>query len=248
MNRIDHVNATATGIGRTLKVAREGRGKSLEEASRETRIRAEYLEALEREAFDRLLGDVYVRGFLRSYSSYLGLDADKILRAYAHRYGNQPSVMPAAPSSPQMATTSEGHPLIHRSANWRLAVGAAAAAVALVAVITLVARTNGNEVMDPPAPVSAEPSTPPVVANLVAIEEVQARILVDGRVVFEGILARGEARSLEGHDRILFEFASGGTVRLTINGAPQGAPGVRGEPFQISYGPQDFRGSPSSGG
>ena len=50
----------ATGIGPVLRKARLVRGKSIEEASRETRIRAEYLQALERERFENLLGDVYV--------------------------------------------------------------------------------------------------------------------------------------------------------------------------------------------
>ncbi len=241
------MNATGTGIGRALKVAREGRGKTVEEASRETRIRVEYLQALEGEAFDRLHGDVYVRGFLRSYASYLGLDADKVLQAYGRVYGNQPVLPAAAPSSPQVATSPDGHPLIHRPANWRLAVAAAAAAVLVVAVIALVSRSNPGETADPSGP-AVETSTPPVVANLVALEEVGARILVDGLVIFDGTLARGEARSLLGHDRILFEFASGGSVRLTVNGTKLGAPGVLGEPYQISYGPNDFRGSPSSGG
>ena len=49
--------AKATGIGPALRRARLVRGKSIGEASRETRIRAEYLQALERERFDNLLGD-----------------------------------------------------------------------------------------------------------------------------------------------------------------------------------------------
>jgi hypothetical protein len=73
----------ATGIGPALRRARLLRNKSIEEASRETRIRAEYLQAMERERFDDLLGDVYVRGFLRTYSSYLGLDAEKVVAIYA---------------------------------------------------------------------------------------------------------------------------------------------------------------------
>jgi len=75
--------ANATGIGPALRRARLLRSKSIEEASRETRIRAEYLQAMERERFDDLLGDVYVRGFLRTYASYLGLDAEKVVAIYA---------------------------------------------------------------------------------------------------------------------------------------------------------------------
>ncbi len=65
----------ATGIGPALRKARLLRGKSIEEASRETRIRADYLSALERERFDALLGEVYVRGFLCFFYIYLGLDS-----------------------------------------------------------------------------------------------------------------------------------------------------------------------------
>ncbi len=75
--------ANATGIGPALRRARLLRSKSIEEASRETRIRAEYLQAMERERFEDLLGDVYVRGFLRTYASYLGLDAEKVVAIYA---------------------------------------------------------------------------------------------------------------------------------------------------------------------
>src|SRR2546425_7719550 len=81
------VLVAGTGIGPALRKARLLRGKSIEEASRETRIRAEYLKALEGERFDALLGEVYVRGFLRSYSSYLGLDSDKVLTVYNRHFG-----------------------------------------------------------------------------------------------------------------------------------------------------------------
>ncbi|HEX2025849.1 MAG TPA: helix-turn-helix domain-containing protein [Actinomycetota bacterium] len=64
---------TGIGLGRALRTAREKLGKSLETASRETRVRTEYLEALEHERFEALGSDVYIRGFLRSYARYLGL-------------------------------------------------------------------------------------------------------------------------------------------------------------------------------
>src|SRR5437899_1645495 len=71
-NRLTHMTtnealAHRIGIGPALRKARLLRSKSIEEASRETHIRAEYLHALEHEQFDALLGDVYVRAFLRSY-------------------------------------------------------------------------------------------------------------------------------------------------------------------------------------
>ena len=49
------------GVGSALRKARTKRGLTLEEAARDTRIRADLLGALEDEDFDRLMGDVYVR-------------------------------------------------------------------------------------------------------------------------------------------------------------------------------------------
>ena len=60
-------------------------------------IRIEYLYALEREAFGSLQGDVYVRGFLRSYSSYLGLNPDKVVSAYVHAMGGAVDDVPGPP-------------------------------------------------------------------------------------------------------------------------------------------------------
>src|SRR5437660_703614 len=88
-----------TGIGPALRKARLLRGKSIEEASRETRIRPDYLSALERDQFDALLGDVYVRGFLRSYSTYLGLDSDKVLTVYRRHFGAPEPTLPRAPEA-----------------------------------------------------------------------------------------------------------------------------------------------------
>ena len=66
-------------IGTTLRDARTQRGLSIEQVSQDTRISARFLEALETERFDSLPAPVYVRGFLRSYASYLKLDPAPLL-------------------------------------------------------------------------------------------------------------------------------------------------------------------------
>ena len=118
------------GIGPALREARESLGKSLDEASRDTKIKLDHLQALERESFEVLGGDVYVRGTLRSYSSYLGLDPDKVLAAYAEALERAPEADDEAEAPPPV----EPKPI--RTApppgNWKLAF--------LVAVVLLVSR------------------------------------------------------------------------------------------------------------
>ena len=69
-------------IGDTLRTAREEGGISLDQAVHDTNISRSYLIALEEERFEVFIADTYLIGFLRNYSSFLGIDTDEILRKY----------------------------------------------------------------------------------------------------------------------------------------------------------------------
>jgi transcriptional regulator with XRE-family HTH domain len=69
-------------LGTWLIRAREARGLTLEDAERDTRISRRYLQALEAEQFEVIPAPVYARGFLRSYSQYLGLDPQEVLALF----------------------------------------------------------------------------------------------------------------------------------------------------------------------
>ncbi len=69
-------------IGEKLSAAREARKLTRKEIAKETNIPSSYVEALEEEDFERLPGETYVIGFLRSYAEYLKLDAEEIIQAY----------------------------------------------------------------------------------------------------------------------------------------------------------------------
>jgi cytoskeletal protein RodZ len=60
-------------VGLKLKQAREAKELSLEQISKELHIRVQYLRALEEDSIEFIPTSVQARGFLRSYSSYLGL-------------------------------------------------------------------------------------------------------------------------------------------------------------------------------
>ncbi len=79
-----------TGIGERLIRARETRGLTLEDAERDTRISRRYLQALETEQFEIIPAPVYARGFLRSYSQYVGLDPQEMLSLFPREPGSPP--------------------------------------------------------------------------------------------------------------------------------------------------------------
>ncbi len=84
-------------LGARLRQAREGQGLSLAQASADTRILQPSLSALEEGAYQRLPGDVVVRGFIRNYAQYLGLPPDELIELYRReRGGTDPiRVLPA---------------------------------------------------------------------------------------------------------------------------------------------------------
>ena len=70
-------------LGAMLRERREAMGASLAEVETATRIRQKYLAALESDEWHLLPGEVIGRGFLRNYSTYLGLDSTRDYRAPA---------------------------------------------------------------------------------------------------------------------------------------------------------------------
>ena len=69
-------------IGQQLRAARERKKISLETAAQTTKIKGEYITALEADQFDRIEAPVYVRGFLRIYAEYLGIDSKPLVNQF----------------------------------------------------------------------------------------------------------------------------------------------------------------------
>lgn len=89
-------------VGQKLKQARERRGQGLAEAAKSTRIRSHYLLALEEGDFGALPSPAQVRGFLRTYAEYLGLDAQQLFDLLKP----QETLAPEQPSSTKPAETT----------------------------------------------------------------------------------------------------------------------------------------------
>jgi cytoskeletal protein RodZ len=69
-------------VGQFLRRQREARGMSLEEVARATRVPLASMERLEAGQFDELPGEVFVRGFLKSYARAVDVPIDEALARY----------------------------------------------------------------------------------------------------------------------------------------------------------------------
>lgn len=75
-------------IGERLEEGRKRKGVSIREAAEATKIRGDYLLAMEDNSFEIPLPQIYIRGFLKNYARYLKLDPNKLLTDFdAHLLG-----------------------------------------------------------------------------------------------------------------------------------------------------------------
>jgi len=241
------------GIGPALQKARQMRGKSIEEAARETHIRAEYLHALEGERFESFLGDVYVRGSLRSYSTYLGLDPGKVLTIYNRNFGEPQPTLPHVGPAPIRSPRSP-HPhlpqLVRHHPSWAFLIGVALLVLAVFGAAGVLSQSRAAPKSGvPPSGGASIAVQPPVVTVSVrATQPVHLTVTADGQVKFQGVLRKEEARTFQGNHMVKVELEKGGVASITVNGHHLGKPGDAASAFTANYAPDSFRGSPSGNG
>jgi hypothetical protein len=85
-------------IGDSLREARTRRGLKHADVQKSLRIRERYLTALEEERWELLPGEAYIKGFLRQYAEFLGLDGNLYVDEYTSRFFH-PEEEPFVPES-----------------------------------------------------------------------------------------------------------------------------------------------------
>jgi hypothetical protein len=228
------VQGSTLGVGPALRQARIARGVSIEEAARDTRIRPEFLQALEQEEYERLLGDVYVRGCLRSYATYLGLSPDKTIDLYA-RDSAEPAPMRGAQPSKPSNDLAMGAP--RRRDNHRLIGMIAAVVLVLAAAFGLLSTRNST-----PEPADLPSSAPPqpvltngIVVAVLARQEVDVTIRSDDGAPAVYTLQAGEGRSFAADMTLRIELSHGASAQVWVSGVDHGFPGKADRPWHDTY-------------
>jgi cytoskeleton protein RodZ len=150
----------AMGIGDTLRAARRQQGRTLADAAAETRVRESYLAALEEEEFSAVGGDVYVKGFLRSYARYLGVDPDPLLERFRTEYARSEDQTPITYQPlPPVGPVGPMGPLGERQRPSQ-AVIIGGIVMGILVVLGLIGLVSGNDqetVASAPPPVEEDP-------------------------------------------------------------------------------------------
>jgi cytoskeletal protein RodZ len=226
-------------IGQDLKRERELRSISLEEIAEATKINPRFLRELEAENLDALPGEFFIRGIIREYAKYLGLDENDALNTYLEsRQSDEQDRIP-------IRNGSSGLPKNITSAIRIAALGAFLIAV-LFGLFFIFGKKEPPPSSKPKPQVSVPKQTPapPPESEPARDEEEKVgqlnlefsfhqdtwiQILADGEKVYSGIRLSGGKFEVSAKKEILIDLGNAGGLSYTINGMkgiPFGRPGA----------------------
>jgi cytoskeleton protein RodZ len=233
--------ARLSTIGEALRAAREAQGRSLHDAAEATRIRSSYLKALEEERFGELGGNVYAKGFLRSYAGYLGVDPAPLLEAYRAQETAEAPVFEHAPRV--VGGLQPGR----RGPGW-LAVAIVCVSIILLVSLWGLLRPAPDPGGAQPALVTIPARTTDAGAAATPAGDVRVtlryagaswtRVTADGRVAFEGSPGPGHRRAFTARRSLDVVLGNPPGVRLTVNGKDPGVPDRSGGIWRHTFTPR----------
>ena len=207
-------------IGNSLREARIRRGVDFAQAELATKIRGKYLRALEDEQFALLPAQTYVKGFLRTYAEYLGLDGQLYVDEFNSRF-----VTGADAHEPRARrSTARPHQQRHRRLETNVVL-VALAAIAVLTVIVISAWKAGDGGSPAPATVAKTPAPKHVAKpKLLVIRPKRGSTYViihrgsaTGNIVFNGTVTQGDApRAFDG-TRLWVSIDTPENVRVIID-------------------------------
>jgi cytoskeleton protein RodZ len=215
-------------IGSSLREARIRQGMDFPALEQGTKIRGKYLRALEDERFELLPAHTYVKGFLRSYADFLGLDGQLYVDEYNSRYvtGGDEETRPL----PTRRVPSARHRRRERRETG--AVLLALGAIAVVTALVIAAwRFGGPEDSNVPGlegtggTVRTSKAAKPgkgtaritIWANRGDTSLQVFRGSLAGKVLYTGTIERGQTQRFT-DARVALRIGRPGNVRVAVNG------------------------------
>ncbi|GAC1656212.1 MAG: DUF4115 domain-containing protein [Vulcanimicrobiaceae bacterium] len=231
-------------LGEQFRAAREARGLSLSEVAEQIRIRSVYLGEIEAENWPAIGAPVYVRGFLRTYARFLGLDPEEAVGAFNKTSEGAPVADGTGLSGAAWSDGPRGNlsPLL---------LAASAVAVVLIAFViynfALLRETRDRRIVlsatvtasPAPLPSNSHTARPPIPQERHRLELTLSsaswlRVTVDGSVSMEGTFPKGTRKAFTGRTALVRAGNAGG-VDLFLNGARVEKMGTTGDVAERAF-------------
>jgi cytoskeleton protein RodZ len=241
-------------LGQLLRDTREEKGLSIAEVEEDTRIRQAQIEALEAEDYAKLPSSIFVKGLLRNYAQYLGLDLAEVMKLYG-------SEDPESTATPVVAEGFEP-PKGMAITSWLfidlfLAVLIIASGVVVGSLIynrwypsfttpSSSTPTRQASLASPviqftptntPSPTSTATQVPSgrLQVDVQIVARTWLEVTVDQEPAFRGLIEAGTNWSWFAEESIAMHVGNAGGVVVTLNGRELGALGGQDEVVDIEW-------------
>lgn len=220
-------------FGTWLRQQREMREIHLNEISDRTKISLRYLRAMEQDNFELLPGLIFVKGFLREYAKYVGLNPDEVVNFYLST--QEPEDTADVVEDPSESSRPRGRGLL-----------LAMLGILLLALLSYFLfsylsreREQTTDTAPPfgapmaPAPVQEETAEPepgveatsetnPLAVTLDFSEDCWVEVVVDdGEQRVDRRFVQGESLTLTARDNVVFQtLGNARGVSVQVNGTP----------------------------
>ena len=243
-------------LGNQLKERRQQQGITLEEVANRTRIQPRLLRAIEAGQRNELPEAVYVHGFIRQYANAIGLNGVELASEFPMPFTQTAATrsvwlnLPGAQLRPvhlygiylvlMVAAVSTLSYIINRSST--------STQLAALENLQRSVPTNAT-VIGPVLPhpslgtVTNQISSPlnankPVRVGLKLTSQSWIRVMVDGKVDFEGVLPEGSQRTWTAAKQVVLRAGDAGGVMVSFNDSQSRPLGEPGSVEEVAFPPE----------
>lgn len=239
------------GVGATLREARIAKNLSILDIEKAINVRASYIKAIEDEEYNKAPGDVFVRGIIRSYGNYLGLDGMELVSMYRESSAGEAARAAAIREVENVKMNIQlkdkrdigsgrgGFSMPEfKLPMQEIAVGLGALMILAVGYFTVPKLVNymqsmpaaQEEPIKAEAPAVSQPAAPldKVVVELEATGDCWLEVTVDGKEVFASMLYDKDKKTFEAKDKLVIKYGNIDVMKVIYNGKPVDFSGQHG--------------------
>jgi len=215
-------------VGEILRKRREELGKDLREIAKISKIRYDYLKAIEDEAFEKLPLEVYVKGYIREYAKILNIDPEVVINTYIQQ------------TSPPQAEKKEA-PLEEPAQRKHLKIRYVLLPFLLIIpFVFFLFSSNPKKSLLPSHPPETKEKNLSLMKKTHHVLEVFATdttwllVTIDGTQKKETLLKPGESEKWQADQNFSLKIGNAGGIKLVFDGKNLGPLGKKGQVIRLN--------------